>query len=276
MLSAKTRARWVLALLGALVLSASGLAQPSSTQADTQGPSPLDSYVWEADIGLGRNAWPQGVTLDAAGNIYVTESDYNDPYVEEYNLFSQVAKYAAGGSTSTPVQTFGSIGAGNGQLDWPGHIAVDSTGRLIVADSNNNRISIFAANGTFVEHIEDGFNYPMGVTVDTADNIYVADTYNGVIRKYFPSGASYEFSIALPGSSPAPDGITIDPSGNIYVVDGFHSAVHQYSPTGTLLTTISSWNDGGQNQTFTNPQGLGLDPNLGVLYVADTFGPEQI
>src|SRR5947199_5067129 len=87
------------------------------------------------------------------------------------------------------MSSWGSEGSGNGQFNVPGHIALDSTGNLYVADIFNNRVQEFGSNGTFLTSFgttgsgNGQLVYPNGLAVDSPSNVYQPDTRN-------PSGNS--------------------------------------------------------------------------------------
>jgi DNA-binding beta-propeller fold protein YncE len=86
--------------------------------------------------------------------------------------------------------TFGTAGAGDGQFDGPGGVAVDTTGRIHVADTINHRIQVFDNTGAHQLTVGTAgaangqFNSPYGVAVDTAGRIHVADTNNNRIQVF--------------------------------------------------------------------------------------------
>ena len=80
-------------------------------------------------------------------------------------------------------QGMGTRGAARGQLDAPHALAMDSKGRLFVADRANNRIQIFDQNGTELDAWRQ-FSRPSGVYIDKNDVIYVADSESNKSRKH--------------------------------------------------------------------------------------------
>ena len=93
--------------------------------------------------------------------------------------------------------SFGTYGTGDGQMSYPGGVAVDSSGNIYVSDSNNNRIQKFNSSGVFQWKLggtatgsgNGQFSYPQGITLDSSGNIYVADANNNRIVKVTSGGA---------------------------------------------------------------------------------------
>ena len=191
-------------------------------------------------------------------------------------------------------------------FNTPTGIAVDGSGNLYVADSLNNSIRkiTFTGTGTFVSTFAglsgtsatppppvDGigstarFYGPTDVAVDSAGNVYVADSGNHAIRKITP--ASVVTTLAgLPGVSGVADGtgsaarffdpigLTVDGSGNVYVADSGNDIVRKISPDGYTITIAGTpghpgHGDGASSAAqFYFPTGVVTDTN-GNVYVAD-------
>jgi hypothetical protein len=134
------------------------------------------------------------------------------------------------------------------------------------------------------------FNNPSGVAVDSATNIYVADTWNHTIRKVTPTRVVTTLA-GLAGSSGSadgmgnaarfnyPSGIAVDSAGNLYVADTYNNTIRKVTPAGTnwVVTTLGGapgiWgsSDGrGSAARFSNPNGVAAD-SAGNLYVADFY-----
>ena len=132
------------------------------------------------------------------------------------------------------------------------------------------------------------FQSPGGVAVDSAGNVYVADTGNNAIRKISPAGAVTTLA-GQPGSHGfrdnygqgsaalfwAPFGIAVDSVGNVLVAEVANGAIRRISSAGQArlfagLAGNPGTNDGvGDNAQFRNPWGVAADRN-GTVYVADT------
>ena len=105
--------------------------------------------------------------------------------------------------------------------------------------------------------IGTGFNIDDGIAVDGAGNIYVADTYNNLVKKMDPNGNNIK---TLGSGFSFPTGIALDASGNIYVVNSGNSKINKMDSSGNNQVTLGSG--------FTNPTGIALDAS-GNIYVAD-------
>ena len=174
----------------------------------------------------------------------------------------------------TPTNTFqGGKGIGRGQFDSPTGIAVDGSGNVLVADTNNSRIEKFSATGTFLSILgtkgngQGQFRAPNGVAVDGTGNIYVADAANHRVEKLASDG---KFVAEWKGPEPSfygPRRIAIGPDDSIYVVDQGHNRIAKFSPDGEVLAVWGSAGNGdGQ---FNDPTSVSVDPSTNKVYVAD-------
>ncbi len=131
------------------------------------------------------------------------------------------------------------------------------------------------------------FYYPAGVAVDSAGNVYVADTDNHAIRKITPAGVVSTLAGSatgahgyLDGSGSSalfdyPTGVAVDSSGNIYVADRSNNVIRKITPAGVVSTLAGSatqaygYADGaGAGALFNSPAGVAVD-GAGNIYVAD-------
>ncbi|MGZ3872871.1 MAG: NHL repeat-containing protein [Mucilaginibacter sp.] len=237
--------------------------------------------------GTGVNALfnnPQGITVDASGNIYVSDS-YNH----------RIRKVTASGVVSTFAGN-GTIGYADGdataaEFYGPHGLVADKAGNIYVADFGNNVIrkitpagvvSTFVGNGTagFVNGTGTSceFNNPSGLAIDASENLYVADRGNNSIRKITPAGVVTTLAgVKSPGyvndtGTAAlfndPNGVAVDAAGNVYVADQGNSAIRKITSAG-VVTTIA----GGPTQTdlVNLPSGLALDKD-GNIYITDESG----
>lgn len=235
----------------------------------------------------------RGLTLDASGNIYVANT--ND---------HTILKITAGVATVFAGQS-GAHGFGDGtgvaaQFFSPSDVVLDNAGNLFVADTDNNTIrkissagvvTIFAgapgppgsADGT---GLAARFSGPRGVAIDSAGNIYVADTNNHTIRKITPGGvvSTLAGSAGMQGSFDGmgntarfrgPTGVAVDSSGNIYVADSENNTIRKITPSGVVSTLagfpgeIGSDDGVGCAARFNTPRGVAVDSG-GAVFVTDT------
>ena len=230
---------------------------------------------------------PQAVAADAAGNLYIADTANN-----------VVRKVAANGSISTIAGT-GAPGSGSGQLNGPQGIAVDSSGNIYVSDTQNARVlkiaggsvSTVAGNGTPGLGGDGGaaasaqLSAPVGVAVDSAGNVYIADFGNNRIRKVTAGGTISTLAGTTQGYSgdngpavsarlSAPQGVAVDNAGNVYIADTLNERVRVVS-AGTISTIAGTGaagtnGDGGPAATaqVVNPAGIAVD-GAGNLYISD-------
>ena len=115
---------------------------------------------------------------------------------------------------------------------------------IIVSDASDNVVDIFNAAGVQTAQLT-GFSQPQGLALDTAGNLYVADTSNGRIQVYAAGFKGTPTTISDPGEAPA--SVTIDSKGNLGVANivttsGGPGSVSFFNKGGTLLTTLSNAN----------------------------------
>ena len=260
--------------------------------------------------GIGATAQfdcPHGLALDGSGYIYV--ADTGNHRIRKITPDGVVRALAGSG-----VQGFkDGVGAefkySRGvhlamactapEFYNPQGVAVDEAGNVYVADTWNNRIrkvtpggvvSTIAGDGT--EGFQDGngaearFHRPLGVAVDKAGNVYVADSENNRIRKITPAGEvnsfagngklGYQDGDGKEARFNYPTDLAVDLLGNVYVADSENHLIRKIV-LGRVVTTFagkyetSGYVDGvGTKAEFYCPFSLALD-KAGNLYVADHY-----
>jgi tripartite motif-containing protein 71 len=220
-----------------------------------------------AGSGNGQFNKPVGVTLDAAGDLWVT--DMGNDRVEEIS------------PTNTYMTQFGSKGSGNGQLIEPTGIAI-SEGNLYVADFGNDRIQEFSTTGSYRAQFGSKgtgagqFNDPVSIAANTiSGDLFVSDTGNSRMQEWTPAG-KYLTEFGSYGSGTGqlnyPTGVAVSPTGKIYVADQLNNRVAWWAEPGeggahmAYSTTIGS--DGSGNGQFNYPGADAIDGH-GNLWVTD-------
>jgi len=172
---------------------------------------------------------PNDVLVAPDGSIFI--ADGHGPQGP-----NRVMKYAADGTYLT---TIGESGYGPGQFLEPHALAMDSQGRLFVADRYNNRIQILSQDGDFIAFWTQ-FGRPSGIFIDANDMIYVADSESGPARNDYTGqrNAGWERGIRIGDartgwvfhfipetwnnanlgvmSFSGPEGVAVDRDGNVY------------------------------------------------------------
>lgn len=182
---------------------------------------------------------------------------------------------------------------GASQFNGPVGVAIDSLENVYVADRDNHRIQKITPDGItstlagchqgFVDGVGTTaqFNSPVGVAVDTFDNIYVTDRENNCIRRISSEGevstlAGSSFGFTNDKGTKAqfrsPSGIAVDIWGNIYVADETNHKIRKITSDGEVSTLAGSsqgFSDGvGRIAQFNSPIGVAVDV-LGNVYIAD-------
>jgi uncharacterized protein (TIGR03663 family) len=167
---------------------------------------------------------------------------------------------------------WGSAGTGPGQFNEPRGLAVDKSGNLYVADTNNNRIQKLGPDGNVLKTwgekgTEQGkFDRPHGIAVGPDGSVYVADTWNHRVQKFDPNGTFIKAWAPEPGFW-GPRGIAVSKDGNVYVTDTGNKRVVQFNSDGVQIEYFGT--DGSAPGQFIEPVGIGVS-EAGEVVVADT------
>jgi hypothetical protein len=243
-------------------------------------------------------AGPHGLRVGASGTIFVADTGNN-----------MVRRVTASGV----VTTFAGDAAARGSADLAGvaasfssplGVAADTAGNTYVADYQNHTIRKVSPSGVVttvagspgVSGSADGtggaarFNYPVGVTVNSAGTIYVADTLNYTIRAITPAGVvtTLAGSAGMSGSADgtgaaarfgSPEAVAVDAAGTVYVADS--TTIRKITTPGGIVTTLAgmagapgSIDGTGAAARFYNAEGVATDSS-GNIYVTD-FGASTI
>ncbi|MGH8905996.1 MAG: NHL repeat-containing protein [Egibacteraceae bacterium] len=251
---------------------------------------------------------PIGLAVDAAGNLYI--ADTFNHQVRRLDLRSGMITTVAGSGVQGPSGDGGLATAA--QLDRPLGLAVATGGNLYIADSGNHRVRRVDRSGIITTVAGSGIvgfsgdggpaaaaqlRGPLGLAVDTGDNLYIADSGNHRVRKVDFSGVittvagsdvvgfSGDGGPAAAAQFVGPVGLAVDGDGNLYIADTDPNLedtrntdanrVRRVDPSG-IITTVAGIGpygfsgDGGPATAarFDGPWGLAVDAD-GDLYIAD-------
>jgi len=242
---------------------------------------------------------PLGVAVDAGGNIFIADNANN--VVRKVTAAGAISTLAGNGKTGSGGDGSAATSA---QLNAPQGVAVDASGNVYIADTGNARIRKVSAGGTISTYAGNGtpgyagdgqaastaqLNLPIGLTVDPAGNLYIADFGNNVVRKVAISNGtistvaghgvqSYggDGQLATSAALNGPAAVALDQAGNLYIADSQNNRVRVVTPAGTIGTVagtgIPGYTGDGQAATsaqIVSPSGLVVDSSGGV-YISDS------
>jgi YD repeat-containing protein len=220
---------------------------------------------YSGDGGLATEAQlghPYDVAVDAAGNIFI--ADYYNSRIRKVDTRGIITTVAGNG--------YGSYSGDGGlatkaRLSYLHDVAVDAAGNIFIADYGNNRIRKVDASGIITTvagtgtsgYSGDGgpatearLNYPDGIAVDAAGNIFIADYGNNRIREVDTSGiittvagngyGSYsgDGGPAIEAWLDCPNGVAVDVAGNIFIADNWNNRIRKVSSPSAFAGAITS------------------------------------
>ena len=244
-------------------------------------------------------AEPQGIAVDQEGHLYI--ADTFNQRIRKVDSVTGIIRTVAGNGQ----EGFSGDGgpATEASLANPHGVEVDGEGNLFISDTTNDRIrrvdatsgliTTIAGNGSFGRSGDGGpateasLGGPHSVALDADGNIYIADTFNELVRRVenttgvittIGGGAPVvgDGRPALEAGFAQPRGIAIDSGGNIYVADEVQSRVRRIDAQTDLISTIAGngiyafFGDNGPaiEAAVASPTGVILDAT-GNIYVVD-------
>jgi DNA-binding beta-propeller fold protein YncE len=188
----------------------------------------------------------------------------------------------------------GAAGGEAGRFLHPRALAVAADGTIYVADTGNNRVQAFDAEGRFVRQFGstcnlekpaegcqgDGrgqFSEPWGIAVAPDGAVYVSDLWNHRVQKFDAQGNFLNMwgkwgdtggALADPGSFFGPRGLAVGQDGNLYAADTGNKRIQSFTPNGEFVAQYGG--AGAGHGQFDEPVGLAQDA-AGAWYVTDQW-----
>lgn len=244
---------------------------------------------------------PTCVAMDSAGNMYIGDSQFN--MVRKVTAATGIISAYAG--VSTGIAGYGGDGglATNASLYGPSGCVLDSAGNLYISDEANNVVrKVTASTGIISTVVGNGdeagtafggssgdgglaihaeLNHPWGLAMDSAGDLFIADTGNYRIQKVNASTGIIT-TVASLDNGANPEGLALDGAGNLYIAEqGDPSDVVKLNLSTGALTVVagnrtigtggSVVGDGGlaTSAVLAEPQGVALDA-AGNIFISDT------
>lgn len=215
-------------------------------------------------------SYPNGIAVDASGNLYI--ADNSNKRVRKVDHTTGIISTVAGNGDAG--YTMDGDPATSTGLDYPNDVAVDGSGNLYIVESNSSAIrKVDAVTGNIstvagyngAAYGGDGgpataasLKFPMGIIVDDSGNLFIADTYNHVIRRVDAAGnistiAGTGGSAGFSGDGgPAtaaqlkePYDVALDSNGNLYIADYGNFCVRMVDTNGNISTVAGIGESGG-------------------------------
>ena len=238
----------------------------------------------DASAAHARFGDPFGVAVDGEGNVYVADAGASN----------RIRKITAQGAVTTlagGAEGYADGAGASASFNTPSGLAMDRAGNLYVADTANNRIRKVAPDGKVTTLAGDGemsfrdgpaaaaeFNAPVGIAADERGNVYVADTYNDLVRLITPAGevTTLAGDMTSPGYADGerssarfdtPCGLAVAPDGDLFVADTGNDRIRKLSPGGQV-TTLNLIAPDRSPVELSSPVGLTLTHD-NYLYVTE-------
>jgi sugar lactone lactonase YvrE len=264
------------------------LGTPGSLPGQLSGPTGVtrafDGNIYVANTGNNRIEVfePDGTVLPPLGGPGSGPGQFSEPSsVYGLAVESTLLVLEAGNNRvqklnldGFPVTGFnGPSGAGSlpGSFNAPQGITADTDGRFWVADTGNDRVQAFGADGTYLETIGEGsLSRPRGVALGLDGTLYVSDSGHNQVVAYAPGsprdgpGTQVVGPGGLPGQVKDPGGIAVDARGRLDVADSGNARSERFTADGTYLDSYG----GDGSAKLRRPEGIFVTPP-GDLLVAD-------
>ncbi len=285
-----------------------------------------NTLAYSGDSGLALNAElssPAAVSVDSLGDIFIADSE--NSAIREVVAATGDIQTVAGSITicaSSTVACGDGAVATSAQLNSPQGIFLDASGSIFIADTEDNRIRVVntgtatitvagiaipsltiatvAGNGT-AGYLGDAgaatsaeLNGPYGVFVDSAENIFIADTGNNVIREVSSTGTINTVAgngtdctsaaspcgdggAAISAQFSSPAGVFLDAADDIFIADTFDNRIREVTASTGVISTVAGTGARGYSGDGSAATAAVLDTPYGVfvdatgdIFIADT------
>ena len=219
---------------------------------------------------------PVGMARGEDDTMYVVSRSYDyRPDGKRITICTVDEDYIGEFGRGVTTQGEGEATSIDGAIIWPTAIALDSEGKVYVADEALNRISIYTKDGEFISKWErpgnaDGeWDKPSGLAFDRDDNLYLVDSGNNRVQKLTKDGqfiSKWGQEGSGDGEFNMPWGIGVDKNANVYIADWRNDRIQKFTSGGQFLMKFGSTGSGAGE--FNRPADVAVDQD-GDIYVAD-------
>jgi sugar lactone lactonase YvrE len=235
--------------------------------------------------------YPMGLAVDSSSSLYI--ADYKNNVVRKITSAGVISTVAGTG-------TAGNGASGNSatatNLNGPSGVAVDSSGNLYIADTNNNLIrkvdlstgilttfggtgaSAFSGDGGVATAA--GFYKPQGLYLDSSGNLFVCDTSNHAVRKIAVStatvstvagngtyGSGGDDGLATGAVLSGPTDVVANSGGDLFIADPSNNVIRKVTASTGKITTIAGTGVAGYSGDGSSATSAELDQPTGLVFL---------
>ena len=220
-------------------------------------------------LALGEKEKPWGVAINMQGEVIVTE--------HQEQKQGQVSVFSASGKK---LQSCGSRGMGQEQVDGPCEVAIDAEGSILVVDNGNHRILKFTSDAQFLTTIGDKgseplqFNDPIGITFNASNSkLYVTENHRiQVLNSDLTFSSTFGEKGSGKGQFYNPHCIACDNTGNVFVADTYNNRIQVFTAEGEFVREFGKEGQGKGELSY--PIGIAIDRN-NLVYVGEGLNREN-
>ena len=217
--------------------------------------------AWTLALNFPLGAFPLGIAVDAAGNVWVTNNC--PPNFRYCGGSGTIIEFNSSGTAISP-----DTGYTGGGIDGPIGIAVDAAGNVWVTNFYGyeyyapRSISELSSSGIAISpsigYTGGGIDGPISIAVDAAGNVWATNFYegSGSISELSSSGTAISPDTGYTGGGlEGPNGIAVDAAGDVWVVNGGNSSLSKFNSSGAAISPDTGYTGGG----LEGPNGIAVD-----------------